>query len=144
VNGGPGFFVRLLNHVGVLRMMLYGLTVAIILFAPFSGGEVVYSGRAMVPSLIVPALVPIVFFVLMLDLMMSAVFRADARGDARRRYGHLVATSLVLGMLLLASWLPFYLALGNGTAPEDCWWAELSPINVPGKKAVYIKVVLNI
>jgi len=113
VKDGAGFIARVLNHVGVLRMMLFGLAVVIILFAPFSGGEVVYSGWAMVPSLIVPALVPIVFFVLMLDLMMSAVFRADARGDARRRYGHLVVASLVLGVTLLASWLPFYMALGN-------------------------------
>lgn len=98
------------RHAGVLRVLLALLAITIIAFAPFSGEYAIKHGWAMVPTIIVPALVPIVFFVLWLDILMASVFRADAAGDEtrRQRFGMIVKADVILVSVLTLSWLPYF------------------------------------
>ena len=105
--------MRFIQYVGPLRALLYLLTFILVFFSAAAGGEVVYSGWGVVPTLVVPALVPIVFFVLLLDVMMSAVFMVDRQGALRRRYRNLLGLDLGVWLLLTAAWLPFFLSLGE-------------------------------
>lgn len=105
--------MRFLGYVGPLRVLLYLLSLVLALAAGAAGGETAYQGWAVIPTLVVPALVPIVFFVLLLDVMMSAVFMVDKQGAERRRYRHLLGLDLAVWLVLTAAWLPFFLALGR-------------------------------
>lgn len=98
------------REAGVLRILLAILTVAIVVSAPFAGDHAITEGWAMVPTVIVPATVPIVFFVLWLDVLMAAVFRADAVEDEirRERFGTIVKADIVLVSVLTLSWLPYF------------------------------------
>lgn len=81
--------------------------------APLSTGETQYSGWGMVPTLIVPAIVPILFFVIWLDVLMTWVFRIDAEGDERVRLGRVMIFDLAMVALLTLSWIGFFLSLAD-------------------------------
>jgi hypothetical protein len=105
----PGF----LRRIGALRVMLAALTLAVVAFAPFARGEVSYSGWAMVPTLIVPAISPIVFFVLLLDMLMARVFLGSTDETGRQRYRTVLWMDVVLVGLLVLAWIPFFMTLGK-------------------------------
>jgi hypothetical protein len=97
-----------LRQIGPLRV-LHGLFIIVLaVSAPFAGGEAAYSGLAMWPTLIAPALVPIFVFVLPLDMTMAAVARSGAEEEERFRLGRVLKLDTFLFVLLLAAWLPFF------------------------------------
>ncbi|NOZ10336.1 MAG: hypothetical protein GXP09_04745 [Gammaproteobacteria bacterium] len=102
-----------ISYVGVLRVLLHGVSVMVIGFSRITGGPPVYTGWEMVPSLIVPALVPIVFFVLLLDMMMAMVFMVDRTGEIRRRYRVIALIDLALVVALFFFWLQYFLSIGQ-------------------------------
>lgn len=108
-------FSKFIWRVGVLRAMLAAVTVLLILAAPFAGGETQLSGWAMMPTLIAPALVPILFFVFPLDMTMSAVYMSGKSAEHKPRYRFIIAMDIVLLLLLILAWLPFFRALLSDT-----------------------------
>lgn len=103
--------VGLFEKIGLLRVLHALLLLALILSAPFAGGESARSGIEMWPTLIAPALVPIFVFVLPLDMTMAAISRSGQHGDERARLTTVIRFDLLLLLLLLVAWLPFFLAL---------------------------------
>ncbi len=100
-----------LRQIGPLRV-LHGLFIIVLaVSAPFAGGEAAYSGPAMWPTLIAPALVPIFVFVLPLDMTMVAVARSGAESAERFRLGRVLRFDVGLFVLLLAAWVPFFASL---------------------------------
>jgi len=97
--------------LGVLRLLLVLIVLWFVVSAPFAGTEIVYSGWSMVPTLLVPVLVPIVFFVLPMDITMSRVFMSDAEGDVRNRYKLVIIMDIALFVVLLVAWLPYFVRL---------------------------------
>ena len=95
-------------------MLLQAVNLAFIVAAPFSGGEVVYDSWRLVPTLVLPAIVPIIFFGTLLDVLMNWVFRTDSDDIARRkRHLNNMLVDLVLLAGLLLAWVPYFLSLGN-------------------------------
>jgi len=95
--------------------MLAAITVLFILTAPFASGETQLSGWAMMPTLIAPALVPILFFVFPLDMTMSAVYMSGKSAEHKPRYRFIIAMDFVLLLMLILAWLPFFRALLSDT-----------------------------
>lgn len=100
-----------LAHLGVLRVLLVGAGVIAIVFATAPGTPPVYAGWALLPTLLIPVLVPLVFLMLVFDSIMSAVFMIDKRGQARTRYQTVILVNLVVAVLILVRWLAYYRAL---------------------------------
>ncbi len=105
--------VRYVKKVGVLRALLALLAVAAVIGSRFTGDRAVYSGPEMIPTLIVPAVAPIVFFVLLLDMLMGSVFMIDKSGAERARFRFIVGADLVLAAAVLLSWLPYFVSLNS-------------------------------
>ncbi|UCE88553.1 MAG: hypothetical protein JSW10_09420 [Pseudomonadota bacterium] len=99
-----------LRQLGPLRVFMALVAALLVLFAPGSGDVEVYEGFGMVRTVLIPALTPIVFMLLMLDALMSRVMMGERGEGDRRRYRNIIRFNLVVGMLLLVSWLPFFLA----------------------------------
>ena len=103
----------LIKRIGVLRFLLVILAATVILASQFTGDEAAYSGWAMIPTLIVPAVAPIVFFVLLLDMMMAAVFMVDKQGDERKRFKFIVNLDLLLVVGMLVAWVPYFISIAS-------------------------------
>jgi hypothetical protein len=96
-----------------LRIMLALITLVLILFVPKSGTQAVYEGIAIISTIILPSLVPMVFMGLLLDATMSRVMQVDLAGEEKQRYRFIMYLNLGLALLLLLRWLPFFLSLGR-------------------------------
>ena len=65
------------------------------------------------PENILPVLAPMVFMVLMLDALMSRVWMSEAEGPEWKRLRLVLRVDLIVGLVLLAYWLPYFIALGR-------------------------------
>ncbi len=104
---------QLFSYIGVLRILLTLLVLTMVAFRPFAGGEVSYSGWNMAPTLIVPAVVPIVFAGVLLDSLMSLVFMVDTTGVKRKRFKVILKMHMVSVALLLIAWVSYFMSIGE-------------------------------
>lgn len=101
-----------IKRVGLLRAILAAVAISVMVFSFFTGDQVRH-GWAMVPTLIVPAIVPIVFFVLLLDILMSGVFMVDKTGAERNRFKFIALMDVVFVVSIVALWFPYFRSIGN-------------------------------
>lgn len=104
-SASPG--ARLLD-LGALRWALFLFTLFMILFAPPAGARAGAGGWSVFSTIVMPALMPLLFMVLLLDALMSAVFLKGTHLPAQRpRYRLSLAFNLVLLVALVVAWYPF-------------------------------------
>jgi hypothetical protein len=66
----------------------------------------------MLPTLIVPAVMPIVFFGMLLELLMSTVFMFDAEdSEQKSRFNTIVKIDVIIVAGLLLFWVPVFTRL---------------------------------
>lgn len=102
---------NILMQFGPMRVVLACTALALIAFVPAPGTAPVYSGWAMIPTIVVPVLAPNIFMVVMLDVMMASIFMIDKKGAARARYRRIQLTNLALAAGLVVFWTPYFKAL---------------------------------
>ena len=98
---------------GILRVLLILLAIVLMALRPWSDAEVIYGEWSMIPTLVAPALVPIVFMGLWLDVIMCFVFKSDKTGAVRKMYKIAIATDVTTVLVLLLVWLTFFTNLGS-------------------------------
>ena len=98
---------QLLNWMGPLRLMLVFGALALVVLRPAPGTPPVHAGWDMIPTLVFPALVPLLFMVLLLDVIMSAVQLASHPGE-QRRYRIVIGMDLGMALLLVMWWWPYF------------------------------------
>lgn len=103
----------ILQQFGALRIGLAAATVVLLVVVPEPRAPTVLEWPDVVPTLIAPALAPLVLMVLMLDLMMSRIFSSGADTAEKRRLKKITFLNLALAIALVVRWLPFFLALGR-------------------------------
>lgn len=102
-----GMISSVVGSIGLLRFMLQSLSFIFIFLSLSVGARMVYTGWELLPTVIVPALIPIIFFSMLLELMMSTVFMLDAEEPAKKaRFKTIVIIdiSIIAGLLLF--WVP--------------------------------------
>ena len=103
----------ILGQLRPLRAVLILGAIITILGKPAAGTPVAYAGWEMVSSLLIPVLAPLIFMLLMLDALMSRVWMSEAEGVEWKRLRLVFRVDLIVGLVLLAYWLPYFIALGR-------------------------------
>ena len=107
-------YVRSLpKQLGLLRVLLIALSLVLIVFNPGKQVPDDYLGWNAIPTIVMPACVPMVFMGLLLDALMSRVWMADTEGLERKRFKTIMIIDLLLAVLLFIAWLPYFLAIGG-------------------------------
>lgn len=109
----PPRIAQRLGELGPLRWSLAVLVLAVLVLAPRVGTPAVMEGWRMFPTLIVPTLAPLVFLVLMLDALMARVHMTSVQGEALARYRRIVTVDLLLGLIVVVYWAPYFVALAR-------------------------------
>lgn len=100
------------SRIGPLRFMLQSLAFIFIILSQFVGTKSAYSGWEILPTLVVPALIPIIFFSMLLELLMSTVFMIDAEDAAKKaRFRTIIKIDVLLVAGLLLFWIPVLVRL---------------------------------
>ena len=100
------------SRIGPLRFMLQSLAFVFIILSQFVGARAVYSGWEMLPTLIVPALIPIIFFGMLLELLMSTVFMIDAEEPEKKaRFKTIIKIDIIVVAGILLFWVPTFMQL---------------------------------
>ena len=103
----------LLGQLRPLRAALILGAIITVLAKPDVGAPVVYAGWEMVRTLLIPVLAPLFFMLLMLDALMSRVWMSEAEGAEWKRLRLVFRVDIIVGFVLLAYWLPYFIALGR-------------------------------
>lgn len=96
---------------GVLRVALILAALFSLIFRPVPMLDPTYIGWHMVTYLLLPVLAPIQFMLHMLDSLMGLVMMADKTGSERVRYRRIVITQFTIALLMLAYWIPYFIAI---------------------------------
>jgi len=99
---------KFIQELRLLRVVMICFTLVLAILSRFAGDEVIYSGWKIIPTLIAPALAPIMFFVIWLDVLMSWVFSIDAEKGEKSRFGRIVVADIVQVIILTASWFGYF------------------------------------
>ena len=105
--------MKIVQQLGVRRMGLLLLALVALVLRPAAGGTAVYEGWPFVTTLLVPALVPLVFLGLLLDMLMTWVMSVDMQPEQRTRPHSVLWADFAMATALGLAWIPFFLSLGN-------------------------------
>ena len=102
-----------LKQFGALRILLLIAALLLIIIRPEPGMAAARSGLEMIPTLIAPAMAPLVFMVLLFDFMMCRIRMSEE--IVRDKFRYISYVELTTALLLFLAWLPFFLAIGRQT-----------------------------
>lgn len=94
-----------------LRVVLLLCAILTIILQPEAGTPPEYEDIGVVSTLLVPVLAPLFFMLLMLDAMMASMLGSQDTGESQQRYRRIRNTDLIVGGLVLLSWMPYFIAL---------------------------------
>ena len=103
--------MRWAQALGPLRLALLVLAVVVLALMPVPGTKAAFAGWAMIPTVVLPVLAPLVFLGLLLDALMSSVFLIDAESLKRSQLRTAMLIDLAVAVVLISRWLPYYMAL---------------------------------
>ena len=100
-------------RIGLLRTMLYSAALIVIIFSPTAGMQVDIEWPAVLTTVVVPALAPIIFMVILFDLVMARVVSKGGGDDHPRLPPSIFWVGLGLALIILLRWLPYLLSLSK-------------------------------
>ena len=98
-------------EMGTLRNLLHGVALVFTLLMPFASSPDYSADWNLFFSGILPATAPLIVIVIGLDMMMSQIWKSDADQAEVARLNNIIRAHLVVGGLLLGSWLLVFLPL---------------------------------
>ena len=102
-----------IRDIGLLRAMLYIAALVVIILLPSAGVQVDVEWPAILTTVVVPALAPIIFMVILFDLVMSRVIKKGSGGDHPELLPNIFWIGLGLALIILLRWLPYLLSLSK-------------------------------
>ncbi len=106
-------FLAHITRFGILRSALLLLGMMLALLAPEPQTRTVTEWPLIIPTLIAPALIPLVVMAILLDMMMSAIFSSGAdKIEEKHRYRNIIIINAIVVAIIIFRWLTFFTTLG--------------------------------
>lgn len=105
--------MTLIKSLGFLRLCLLGLAVIDILLRPEPGSSAAHAGIEIIPTLIAPAVAPILLMVILFDALMSKIRASDTQGEEKTTFTQIMLIELAMVIILVIAWFPYFIALGK-------------------------------
>ncbi|MEX0730678.1 MAG: hypothetical protein WED00_07620 [Aquisalimonadaceae bacterium] len=104
---------RYLAALGVLRLALVAISLFTMVLAPGANAPEAYEGFDFFRTVLLPTIAPLCLAGLTFDALMSKVVMGDADEAGRLRLRTIIRTELVVALLLLIAWVPFFMTIGE-------------------------------
>lgn len=96
-----------------MRVVLYLVVLISMIFKPEPGAEVIYEGLPMVSTLLIPVLAPILLMLVWLDSLIAKLWSTQTEGKEQSRYKMILRTDLILSIVFIIVWIPYFAALSQ-------------------------------
>ena len=96
-----------------MRVILLLIVLISIVFRPAPGTEIVYEGWPVFSSLLLPVFSPILLMLLWLDSLIAKLWSTQTEGKEQKRYKMILRTNLILSLIFILVWYPYFKALGD-------------------------------
>jgi hypothetical protein len=103
----------LLLDLRPMRILLLLAVLISIIFKPVPGADIIYEGWAVFPTLLLPVFSPILLMLLWLDSLIAKLWSTQTEGKEKARYKMILRINLVLSIIFILVWLPYFQALKN-------------------------------
>lgn len=103
---------RFLADAGPLRLALFAFLLLTFVLAPRPGTVPVDHGLAIIPTLLVPISIPVVWVTLLLDALMTRIMMLEHEaGPERTRMRRITWINLILAVIIVVFWIPYFRAI---------------------------------
>lgn len=102
-----------LNDLRPMRVLLILAVLISIIFKPAPNTEIIYEGWAVFNTLLLPVLSPIFLMLLWLDSLIAKLWSTQTEGDEQKRYKMILRINLVLSVIFIIAWYPYFVALAE-------------------------------
>lgn len=102
-----------LHNLRPMRVLLLLAVLVSMISRPMPGTEAVYEGWAVFDTLLVPVLTPILLMLLWLDSLIAKLWSTQTEGDEQKRYKMILKIDLILSIIFIAVWYPYFKALAE-------------------------------
>jgi uncharacterized membrane protein len=102
---------QLIRTFGVLRLSLVGMVLLDMSLRPIPGTSPDYESTRAVIGMVASAMAPILFMLLLLDGIMTLIYMSSMPLERKRKYRLVLLANLLLAVILLVHWLPYFRAL---------------------------------
>lgn len=104
---------NLARGVGALRLMLFGYTLITLLFTPAPGTTPIEHNWRIIPTLLIPLSIPVLWIALVMDAFMARLLMLEHKKGMpeRIRLRRLAWLDLLLALLLVLFWLSYFRAI---------------------------------
>ena len=96
-----------------MRVVLLLMVLVSIIFRPAPGTEIVYEGWPVFSSLLLPVFSPILLMLLWLDSLIAKLWSTQTEGKEQKRYKMILRTNLIMSLVFILVWYPYFKALGE-------------------------------
>lgn len=100
--------INYLKGLGPLRLLLLSGALIVMFFRPTNGTVPVYEGWVVFPTLLFPALAPILFMLLLLDAIMSRLLMTAKEGADRLTLQRAFRTDLFVALVSFVVWYSYF------------------------------------
>ena len=94
------------------------MRVALLLIATLSlilkaktGTPVSYDGWAMIETVFIPVMAPIITMVLLLDTIIATIWLTQTSGEEKNRYKLILSINLLMVVVMLSVWIPYLISI---------------------------------
>jgi len=96
-----------------MRVVLLLVVLISIIFKPEPGTEIVYEGWPVFSTLLLPVFSPILLMLLWLDSLIAKLWSTQTQGKEQARYKMILRINLVLSLIFIVVWWPYFKALAE-------------------------------
>ncbi|MFK5913691.1 MAG: hypothetical protein QM484_04880 [Woeseiaceae bacterium] len=96
-----------------MRVILLLMVLISIVFKPAPGTEIIYEGWPVFSTLLLPVFTPILLMLLWLDSLIAKLWSTQTEGKEQKRYKMILRLNLVLSVMFIFIWFPYFQALAN-------------------------------
>jgi len=96
-----------------MRVVLLFVVLISIIFKPVPGTEIVYEGWPVFSTLLLPVFSPILLMLLWLDSLIAKLWSTQTQGKEQARYKMILRINLVLSLIFIVVWWPYFKALAE-------------------------------
>jgi len=103
--------LEILKKIRPMRVALLLIATLSLILKAKTGTPVSYDGWAMIETVFIPVMAPIITMVLLLDTIIATIWLTQTSGEEKNRYKLILSINLLTVVVMLSIWIPYFISI---------------------------------